>query len=332
MPERLAEDDRDQRLRAWLDDASAALRAPHLAPVAMVAIVQGSGEIIGATDAAIELLGAPLASSVGELVERGTIARHDLERLRERVRGRHGAQHPSPDLEHAETWSDELRLHRDGTTIAVQVQVLHHRRPGLGTELVVATLVPPVRAARTDAPAVRPKQDLELWSVLDGQGRILAMEAGWDVLWAEPERLLGTLVTVLCHPEDIPEVLRVVRGLYAGTSTAATYTVRLAADGGQWVPVQVQQRAMRTASGELLVMATNRFVDGSRRLILPGQLSRRETEVVAALFDGSRVTHIAERHGVSVHTVRNQLRSVYRKLEADGQADLLARFHRPVVG
>jgi DNA-binding CsgD family transcriptional regulator len=332
VPEGLVDDEREQRRRSWLQDAATTLQAPHLAPVAMVAIVHGTGEIIGATDAASELLGTPLASSVDELVERGTVARHDLERLRERARRRHGPERPAPDQEHAETWSDELRIHRDGASTTVQLQVLHHRRPGLGTELVVVTLVPPVRDPAGGAPGGQPPHDLELWSIIDGQGRVLAMEAGWDVLWAQPDRILGTLVTPLCHPEDLPEVLRVARGLYVGTSEMATYTVRLAADGGRWVPVHVEQRAVRTASGDLMVMSTHRLVDGSRRLILPGQLSRRETEVVSALFDGGRVTHIAERHGVSVHTVRNQLRSVYRKLGADGQADLLARFHRPVVG
>ena len=106
--------------------------------------------------------------------------------------------------------------------------------------------------------------------------------------------------------------------------------MRLAADDGRWVPVEAQHRVMETAD-ERFIVTSNRIVDASRRLILPGELSQREVAVVAALFDGLRVAQIAERHGTSVHTVRNQLRSVYRKLGATGQADLLARFHRPVA-
>ena len=49
---------------------------------------------------------------------------------------------------------------------------------------------------------------------------------------------------------------------------------------------------------DFLIGTTNRVVDRSRRLIPPGLLSQRETSVVAALFDGRRVTQIAEDDGV----------------------------------
>ena len=51
-----------------------------------------------------------------------------------------------------------------------------------------------------------------------------------------------------------------------------------------------------------------------------------EAQVVAALFEGLRPTAIAERHGVSTKTVRNQLSAAYARLEVTGRADLLATY------
>lgn len=54
-------------------------------------------------------------------------------------------------------------------------------------------------------------------------------------------------------------------------------------------------------------------------------LSPREREISGLLMQGQRPSEIARALHVSVHTVRNHLRLVYRKLDVHSQVELLAR-------
>ena len=54
-------------------------------------------------------------------------------------------------------------------------------------------------------------------------------------------------------------------------------------------------------------------------------LTRRERAVLVGLASGVGPAKIAADHGVSVNTVRTQLRKVYRKLDATNRASALAR-------
>jgi len=224
---------------------------------------------------------------------------------------------------------DELTLHRPDGPHRVQLSLVHHQRPRVQGEIVLVTLVEQEIETGRVAPGSG-RRIAELWSVMDREGRIVALDPGWTALWTDPSDTLGTLTSMLVHPEDMAEILPAVRDLLTGRTARATYTVRLSADDGSWVPIHVDQTRMLTA-GELLVVASNRIVDEVRSIIPPGLLTDREVQVVVSLFDGLRVTQMADRDGVSAHTIRNQLKSIYRKLDVTGQADLLARFHRPAA-
>jgi DNA-binding NarL/FixJ family response regulator len=56
---------------------------------------------------------------------------------------------------------------------------------------------------------------------------------------------------------------------------------------------------------------------------LPGDLSAREWEVLGLLADGLTTRQIAKRLFISVYTVRNHLKSMYRKLEVHSQSELI---------
>lgn len=60
-------------------------------------------------------------------------------------------------------------------------------------------------------------------------------------------------------------------------------------------------------------------------------LSRRERDVVTQLLHGHRVVSIAELLEVSEHTVRNHLKSIFRKLGVHSQAELVDRLHSTSV-
>ena len=54
-----------------------------------------------------------------------------------------------------------------------------------------------------------------------------------------------------------------------------------------------------------------------------GRLSPRETDVLDRLLEGHRVASIADQLEVSEHTVRNHLKSMFRKLSVHSQAELV---------
>jgi two-component system nitrate/nitrite response regulator NarL len=66
------------------------------------------------------------------------------------------------------------------------------------------------------------------------------------------------------------------------------------------------------------------------------RLSPRETQVLERLYDGDVVRQVADRLGVTQHTVRTQVKSVMRKLEVNTQLAAVAVFgwvkEHPLVG
>jgi len=55
------------------------------------------------------------------------------------------------------------------------------------------------------------------------------------------------------------------------------------------------------------------------------QLSRREREIVTALVSAKPVKQIAATLNISPHTVRNHLKSIFRKLNVGSQVELVAK-------
>lgn len=62
-----------------------------------------------------------------------------------------------------------------------------------------------------------------------------------------------------------------------------------------------------------------------------GRLSPRERELVQLLSEGARLSGVARRLGLSTHTVRNHLKSIFRKLDIHSQHDLV-EFWRTAAG
>src|SRR5262245_7790161 len=58
------------------------------------------------------------------------------------------------------------------------------------------------------------------------------------------------------------------------------------------------------------------------------QLSRREREVLRLLLANHRPQTIAKKLFISLHTVRNHLRSIFEKLAVHSQTELLTRLGR----
>jgi DNA-binding NarL/FixJ family response regulator len=61
-------------------------------------------------------------------------------------------------------------------------------------------------------------------------------------------------------------------------------------------------------------------------------LSSRQQEVLCNLAEGRTYKQIAEKMGVSIHTVRNHVRRMYQKLEVRSSAQAIASLRVPGPG
>lgn len=316
----------------WFAELAASLAKVEVFGLAMVVADATTGRIHGSTSTATELLGTPWPARVADLVETGVVARPDVDRLQRHVdgwRARDDAARAGAGGESSHSWSDEVRIHRADGPRLVHLEVVHHRRPSIGAEAVVVTL----RAVGVDGPGAPDdggERRTDLWAIYDDQLRMVAADPGFADLGIDPLSQIGTLATVYSHPEDLPLVLPLVHDVLAGRARRATYSLRVAAQNGRWLPGDVEAHRLVTPDGPLVVLVL-RYVDTARRLVAPGTLTPRERDLVAGLFEGLRVNQLAERHGLAVKTVRHHLASVYKKLDVTGQVDLLATYHQPAA-
>ena len=56
------------------------------------------------------------------------------------------------------------------------------------------------------------------------------------------------------------------------------------------------------------------------------RLTRRELEVLRSFLGGKEINAVAEHLQIAVHTVRNHLKSIFRKLGVRSQTELLQKF------
>ena len=133
-------------------------------------------------------------------------------------------------------------------------------------------------------------------------------------------------VIVLPHPEFDEQ------GTYSGSITLFIDlgTVQTAKPLGMTASGDVRSTLGRIA---LELQSITLTADLSSPGVLPLEhaslsvLSPRETEVLTQLVGGLRVAAIAKQLHISQHTVRNHLKSIYRKAGVKGQSELIQWVH-----
>lgn len=215
----------------------------------------------------------------------------------------------------------------DGPAREVHLHVLHvHAVAGDGEALVVTAVDdahdwhPQHLELQSDALwAVKVAYDLDL--VIVGADRRFRE-------WAmDPADQVGGHLFVMLHPEDVPAVSALARGLVAGRFVDVEFDARAVGPHGRWAAVRVALR--RLEGPRPLVVADVRPTDLRFPPIDPGTVTDREMEIARALFVGRRAPQIAERLGVSAKTVRNHMSSLYRKLGVSTQSELVASYSMP---
>lgn len=103
-------------------------------------------------------------------------------------------------------------------------------------------------------------------------------------------------------------------------------------------PVEAQSANTLVSSEEKAVAPHRSFSEKVSRAILPvdlqtrlQQLSRREREVLRLLLANQKPQIIARTLFISLHTVRNHLRSIFEKLSVHSQTELLTRLGQYVT-
>lgn len=166
----------------------------------------------------------------------------------------------------------------------------------------------------------------------------------------------GIHAGVLLHERtDRPHAERVFRVLEAlprlpwlvltGTDESPTWGALLAAGARGVLPVTVGLEDLRRAVSRMVADEPMHTPQQRARLIEEweawsqehelvlmrlSQLTKREAEVLEALRRGATVAEVARAGGVSIDTVRSQVRSVLRKLDVPSQLAAVAALQRAI--
>jgi DNA-binding CsgD family transcriptional regulator len=176
-----------------------------------------------------------------------------------------------------------------------------------------------------------------------------------------PKSLLGRSVWEIVHPDAQEELRPRLKASLLGDDSA--YLTVLATASGEPEPVCAFPRLARDSRGEDEVSASSLLIETVLPLKLlenvPGlrvvpesgfvprvaptsavratatamalgaeqfrQLTQREVEVVEGLTGGLPINELAQQLGISPNTVRNHLKSIFRKLNVRSQTELLSR-------
>ncbi len=136
----------------------------------------------------------------------------------------------------------------------------------------------------------------------------------------------GTTLPVITLPQRFFDVEGNPDGFFAVVvDLGAVLTARQVGPGGD----ADARAALQRIALELQSISLTASLGGSSPLPAhhPAlkELSPREIEVLTLLASGDRVQGIAARLYISEHTVRNHLKSIYRKVGVSGQAELVER-------
>jgi PAS domain S-box-containing protein len=180
----------------------------------------------------------------------------------------------------------------------------------------------------TDPPAFLPEdqheryhEHLEMISSGRLDGEMISLD--WEIFDAEGERI------------PVAMKLLPVRNGARNKSPAAVFWLMLdnQAESKARLPADRRRRdleeGMRRIAGELhrLGMPTAPLPPSEMEPVPEmEELSPRERDVLDLLLEGHRVVTVSDELCVSTHTVRNHLKSIFRKLGVHSQAELIQKF------
>jgi len=166
--------------------------------------------------------------------------------------------------------------------------------------------------------------------ILDGGGRVLSMSEAADEV----------LEDLRIEVDDVlPSTIMVAAARARASRSTTRLTTRLRGSSGRWVRIHVSPMAGDSDTVSVTVDAAAPS-DLAPILLDSYGLSERETDIVFQLCRGIGTKEIAVELSISVHTVRDHLKSIFDKAGVNSRGELVARlfsshvidrFHTSVV-
>lgn len=227
-----------------------------------------------------------------------------------------------------------LPLPRSG--IAATLTLGAHRAPAEGTLRLIGIALEQTLLARrlfAQASLLRSALDTTSAAVLlfDGSGAIIYANPKGDTLLSEQTEQVLLVAPRRGRPTPlISHVCRTIEELVASDADddpGSRETLTLS-DGSIVVCELLRVRVDDDDSTGVLVLLQRIEGSGSPRIeaiAAAHDLSPRETDVTRLLLEGHATAAIAERLGISSHTVRDHLKRLYRKTETRSRSELVCR-------
>jgi DNA-binding NarL/FixJ family response regulator len=133
-------------------------------------------------------------------------------------------------------------------------------------------------------------------------------------------RLPGTQIVMLTVFDD-PE--KIFSALAAG---ASGYLLKRLAPAKLLEAIREVHEGGSPMSAPIARKVVQSLQKGPARADPSADLSPREREVLEGLAEGQAYKQIADRLGVSIHTVRNYIRRIYEKLHVQSRTEAVAKF------
>lgn len=220
--------------------------------------------------------------------------------------------------------ADELRVaFRSGTTCLAIGSFVRPLEAGWFTEQEVADvrrLVPTatvlLRRVLSDHlgwHAVHPGAVI----ILDGEGELASMSAGSGAL-------LDDLRVNSIETDRVPGVLRALATKARSGRVSTSVTSRVRADNGCWL--RATATPMEGERGTVAITIEPARADDLIDVQLESYgLTGRESEIVLLLCRGFAAKEIAAELMISVHTVRDHIKTIYGKAEVTSRGELVAK-------
>jgi DNA-binding CsgD family transcriptional regulator len=166
------------------------------------------------------------------------------------------------------------------------------------------------------------------WLTLDGTGQVIEYDEGFAELLAQ-SNVLGIAAggKLAVRSRQSEAIYRTIRAI-AADSSAKPQSTTLSND--PWIEVTLQparRTPVATTTPAIVLMYVHHDIGlsegGQHRLIEVFNLSPREAELAILLSRGAGTRQAGDSMGLTVHTVRSYLRSIYAKTGATGMPDLV---------
>lgn len=154
------------------------------------------------------------------------------------------------------------------------------------------------------------------------------------VRWMNPaaERLLGDvrgrLFSSVVAPEDLPLAHELFTRKILGTTSATEATGTLVTTDGTRVDLEVSAVPLRRGDLVVGVFGLLTGAAGAQPEAPHPQLTPRQAQVLRLLAQGRSTKQIADELHLSVETVRNHIRHVFRALGVHSRLEAVAAVHR----